>query len=144
MAETTSPQRAITTSPWRIVALVVGDALSFAVFAGVGRNQHGETSGLGALSQILGTALPFALAWFLVSPWVGAYRRAATATLRRMLTRTELAWLATYPVALLLRVILSTDHQMPLTFAIVILLANAIFLGVWRAAFALVSRLIAR
>jgi hypothetical protein len=57
-----------------------------------------------------------------------------------MLTRTELAWLASYPAALILRVILAPDHQMPLTFAIVVLLANALFLGVWRTAFALVER----
>lgn len=143
----TTPQPTTTaapTSPWRIAALVVGDALSFLVFAGVGRNTHSEASGLAALGQVALTALPFALGWFLVSPWVGAYRRAATDTVRRMLTRTELAWLASYPAALILRVLLAPDHQMPITFAIVILLANAVFLGVWRSAFALVARLIAR
>lgn len=126
--------------PWRVVALVVGDAISFLVFAGLGRNQHNEASGLGALGQIAVTAFPFALGWFLVSPWVGAYRRRATATVGRMLGRTELAWLASYPVALILRVIFAPDHQMPLSFAIVILLANAVLLGVWRSAFAFVVR----
>jgi len=146
MADTlTTPQPTTqTTSPWRIVTLAAGDAISFLVFAAAGRNQHNETSGLGALGQVALTALPFALGWFLVSPWVGAYRRAATNTVRRMLTRTELAWLATYPAALILRVIIAPDHAMPLTFAIVILLANAVFLGVWRSAFALVARLRAR
>jgi len=148
MADTiTTPQPTTTAapaSPWRIAALVAGDALSFLVFAGVGRDTHSEATGLAALGQVALTALPFALGWFLVSPWVGAYRRAATTGVRRMLTRTELAWLASYPVALLLRVIIAPDHQMPITFAIVILLANAVFLGVWRSAFALVARLIAR
>lgn len=146
MAETiTTPQpTTTTTSPWRTVALVAGDAVAFLVFAGLGRNQHGEASGLAALGQVALTALPFALGWFLVSPWVGAYRRAATNTVRRMLTRTELAWLASYPAALLLRVLIAPDHAMPVTFAIVILLANAVFLGVWRSAFALVVRLVAR
>ncbi|HZC06752.1 MAG TPA: DUF3054 domain-containing protein [Ktedonobacterales bacterium] len=142
MAETitTPPSATTTTSPWRVVTLVVGDALSFLVFAGLGRNQHGETSGLAALGQVALTALPFALGWFLVSPWVGAYRRAATDTVARMLKRTELAWIATYPVALILRVLIAPDHKMPITFAIVILLANAIILGVWRSVFALVER----
>ena len=148
MADTiTTPQPTTTAapaSPWRIAALVAGDALSFLVFAGVGRDTHSEATGLAALGQVALTALPFALGWFLVSPWVGAYRRAATTGVRRMLTRTELAWLASYPVALLLRVIIAPDHQMPITFAIVILLANAVFLGVWRSAFALAARLIAR
>ena len=147
MADTTTTPQPTTTAlpaPWRVAALVVGDAVSFLVFTGVGRDTHGEASGLAALGQVALTALPFALGWFLVSPWVGAYRRAATDTVRRMLTRTELAWLASYPVALILRVILSSDHQMPITFAIVILLANAVFLGIWRTAFALVERLLAR
>lgn len=130
--------------PWRTVGLVVGDAVSFLVFAGMGRNQHGETSGLGALGQVALTAVPFALGWFLVSPWVGAYRRKLTDTVRRMAVRTELAWLASYPVALILRVLIAPDHQMPWTFALVILLANAILLGVWRSAFAFVERLAAR
>ena len=134
-------------SRWRNVLLVAGDALSFLVFAGVGRNTHGEASGLGALGQVALTALPFALGWVLVSPWVGAYRRAATDGVRRMLTRTELAWLASYPVALILRFTLARDPSMTITqgitFAIVILLANALFLGVWRTAFALVERQIA-
>ncbi len=128
----------------RTVGLVVGDAISFLVFAGAGRNQHGESSGLGALGQIAITALPFALGWFLVSPWVGAYRRRLTDTVRRMLTRTELAWIASYPVALVLRVVIAPDHQMPWTFALVILLANAVFLGLWRVAFAFGERLVAR
>ncbi len=140
---TPPPSVRITALRWRTVLLVAGDALSFLVFAGAGRNTHGEASGLGALGQVALTALPFALGWFLVSPWVGAYRRAATAGVRRMLTRTELAWLASYPAALILRVILAPDHQMPITFAIVILLANALVLGVWRTAFALVERQIA-
>lgn len=147
MADTTTtpqPTTSVIPAPWRTVALVVGDALSFLIFTGVGRNTHGEASGLAALGQVALTALPFALGWFLVSPWVGAYRRAATDTARRMLTRTELAWLATYPAALILRVLIAPDHSMPITFAIVILLANAIFLGIWRSAFALVERLLAR
>ena len=138
-ATDTSARRAVA-SPWRTVGLVVGDALSFLVFAGLGRNQHGEASGLGALGQIALTAVPFALGWFLVSPWVGVYRRRLTDTVRRMATRTELAWLASYPVALVLRVLIAPDHRMPLSFALVILLANALILGAWRSAFAFIER----
>lgn len=133
--------------PWRTVVLVAGDALSFAIFAGTGRSQHGEASGLGALGQTLVTAAPFALGWFLVSPWVGAYRRKLTDSVPRMLGRTELAWLAAYPVAVILRLIFVRDGITPaqlIAFAMVILLANALFLGVWRAAFAFVERLLAR
>lgn len=126
-----------------MTTLIAGDALSFLIFAGVGRNTHGEASGLAALGQVAVTALPFALGWFLVSPWVGAFRRSATDTVRRMLQRTELAWLASYPAALALRVLFDPKHQMPISFAIVILLANAVFLGLWRTVFALVARALA-
>lgn len=127
---------------WRTVILVAGDAASFLVFAGVGRQQHGETSGLSALANIAVTAVPFALGWFLVSPWVGAYRRRLTDGVRRMLPRTELAWLASFPAAYLLRFLFVGVGSTPteaITFGIVILLSNAVFLGIWRGAFAAIE-----
>lgn len=123
--------------PWRVIALAGGDALAFVAFAALGRRSHGEAN---AVAEVLWTAFPFALAWFLVAPWLGAYRRAQTDGPRRMLARTELAWLASYPLALLLRWALSADHQIPLSFAAVILAANAVLLGGWRSAFALIER----
>ena len=125
---------------WRTAALVVGDAASFLVFAAVGRQTHDEASGIAALGQVAMTALPFALGWFTVSPFVGAFRRLRTVGPRRMLARTEMAWLAAWPVALLLRWAIAPDHHVPVSFAIVILLANAVFLGVWRTAFAFIER----
>ncbi|MGH2514503.1 MAG: DUF3054 domain-containing protein [Ktedonobacterales bacterium] len=125
---------------WPRIVLVAGDVVSFLVFAGVGRRTHDEASGLGALAQIAATAAPFAVGWFLVSPFVGAFRHALIGAPRRMLARTELAWLAAWPVALVLRWIFSTDHSIPLSFAIVVLLSNAVFLGVWRTLFAVVTR----
>lgn len=144
MADSLTTERPTSTAtPWRVVALIAGDALSFLIFAGVGRNTHGEVSGLAALGQVALTAAPFALGWFIVSPWVGAFRRSATDTVRRMLQRTELAWLASYPAALALRILFDPQHKMPISFAIVILLANAVFLGIWRTVFALVARALA-
>lgn len=137
-----SARRTAPAFPWRVAALVVGDAVSFLVFAGIGRNQHGETSGLGALLEIALTAAPFALGWFLVSPWLGAFRRKLTTGVGRMLARTELAWLAAFPVALVLRLVLDPQHLslgQIAAFAAVILCVNALFLGVWRGAFALVA-----
>jgi hypothetical protein len=126
--------------PWRVAALVAGDALSFLVFAAAGRRTHSEASGLSALSQIAATALPFALGWFAVSPFVGAFRRSKTTAPLRMLVRTELAWLVAWPATLLLRWAIAPDHSVPASFAIVILLVNAVFLGIWRSAFALIER----
>lgn len=126
--------------PWRVTALVVGDVASFLLFAAVGRRTHDEASGIAAIWQIAETALPFALGWFMVSPFLGVFRRRATSGPWRMLARTELAWLIAWPVTLLLRWAIAPDHNVPVSFAIVILLANALFLGIWRAAFAVIER----
>lgn len=123
----------------RLAALIAGDALSFVVFAAVGRHSHHEAAGLSAIGLTLATAAPFAAGWYLVAPWVGAFRRSATTGVRAMLQRTELAWLAAWPVAVLLRWALDPHHKMYASFAIVILLANAVFLGMWRSLFALIS-----
>lgn len=122
--------------PWRPAVLVAGDIVSFLVFASAGQTSHHEARTLGS---IVTTAFPFALGWFLVSPFVGAFRERFTRAVPAMLKRTELAWLCAWPAALVLRVLFAPDHQMPVSFAIVILLANAVFLGIWRGVFALVA-----
>lgn len=118
----------------RVILLIAGDALCFVVFAAMGLRSHQEGQGVG---DVLVTAYPFALAWFVVAPFLGAYRR-------RVVLRgparasAELAWLGVYPFALLARWALGPDHKMPVSFAIVILLANAILLGGWRTLFAFI------
>lgn len=132
-------RRAFTRPETRTLLLALGDALAFLVFAALGRKTHQEAAGLAALGQIVWTAVPFALGWFLIAPFAGAFRREHTETPVTMLRRTELAWLMAWPVALLLRWALSSDHQVPFSFAMVILIANAILLGGWRALFAFVA-----
>jgi hypothetical protein len=122
-----------------VAALVIGDAICFVVFAWLGRGQHHETSGLGAAGQVALTALPFALGWFVVASLLGAYRMARTDTVPRMLRTALLAWLAAWPATLLLRWAF-TGRVPPVSFAVVILLANAVLLALWRGAFALWER----
>jgi hypothetical protein len=130
--------------PWRPVILVVGDAVSFLIFAGVGRSSHGEATGLSAAIYVVGTALPFAAAWFVVASLLGAFRRPGTEGFGDMLQRTEIAWVCTWPVAMLVRFAADRVRSLPLNsgffaFAAVVLITNAIFLGAWRSVFALVS-----
>jgi Protein of unknown function (DUF3054) len=122
----------------RIAGLVAGDAVAFLVFAAVGRGSHHEATGLGAMADVVVTAAPFAIAWFVVAPFVGVYRRSRTATTTAMLVRTALAWLASWPAALLLRWAF-TGRVPPLSFALVTLIANLVFLSIWRGLFAAVA-----
>ncbi len=129
---------------WRPVILVVGDAISFLIFASAGRSSHGEATGFSAALYVVGTALPFAASWFVVASVLGAFSRSATATFSKMLLRTELAWVCTWPLAMLVRFLADRVRGLPLNsgffaFAAVVLITNAIFLGAWRSVFALIS-----
>jgi hypothetical protein len=128
----------------RTIALIAGDACVFLIFAAVGRASHHEASGLAAFGLVVLTALPFALGWFVVAPFSGVYRESVTTHLRPLLGRTALGWLCAWPVAMLLRW-LFTLQDPPLSlgnwvsFALVVLVANLLFLSIWRGLFALVA-----
>jgi hypothetical protein len=116
----------------RIGTLALGDLIVFLIFATIGRRSHGEAASLSNLWQIFLTALPFAAGWFLVSPFVGAYRRSLMSSPRKMAQRTILAWILSWPVAMALRGIF-VDHAIPpATFAAIALLTNLVLLLVWR------------
>ena|SRR5579862_3837755 len=129
---------------WRLVGLIVGDACVFLIFAAVGRASHHETSGLVVFWQVVQTAAPFALGWFVVAPFLGVYRDAVTSKLRSMLGHTALGWLCAWPAAMVLRW-LFTLNDAPLSigswisFSLVVLITNMLFLSVWRTLFALVA-----
>ena len=120
-----------------VIMLVIGDLLCFLIFVAFGRNSHGEASGFAAIPQIVITALPFAAGWFLVSPFVGAFRHKILAQPRSMVIRTAVAWLIAWPVAMLLRGIFVDHNVPPLSFAIIVLLFNMLLLLLWRWPFAL-------
>jgi len=122
-----------------VIVLIIGDVICFLIFAAVGRNTHGEASGFAAIPQIIITALPFAIGWFLVSPFVGVFRREIVAQPRAMAIRTALAWLLSWPVTMLLRGIFVDHRTPPISFAIVVLLFNMAFLLLWRWLFALTN-----
>lgn len=119
----------------RRALLIAGDVAAFLVFAAIGRRSHGEAAGLDAFLAVAATAAPFIAGWWLTAPFVGAYRRAATAGLGPMLQRTALAWLIAWPVGLALRALL-LGRGIPVSFAIVTLLTNALIICGWRALFA--------
>jgi hypothetical protein len=119
----------------RIIGLAIGDTLVFLVFATIGIRSHDEAL---SVPKILITAAPFIVAWFLVSPFIGAFRRGLELRPGKMVQRTLLAWLACWPVALLLRGLIEWKVP-PLSFALVTLITNTLFFLVWRWPFALIS-----
>ncbi|MGH2389100.1 MAG: DUF3054 domain-containing protein [Chloroflexota bacterium] len=111
---------------------ILGDAAAFLLFAGLGRNQHHESGG--ALMTLV-IAAPFLAAWFAVAGFLGLLgnawlRRGAVGSLKLV----GIAWLIAWPIALLLRAVLQR-RGVTLSFALVALIVNAIFLVGWRGAY---------
>ncbi len=125
----------------RLANLVIGDILVFLVFSVIGRISHGEPVGLTALPQVVGTAAPFAAGWFIVAPFVGAYRRDITARPREMAKRTAFAWVLACPVGLTLRGIFVDHGAPPFSFAVITLLFVLIIMLLWRWPYALTNSL---
>ncbi len=121
------------------LVLSIGDGIAFLAFAAAGRNTHAEAAGLDAIPQIIETAAPFVIGWFLIAPMVGAYRADVTNNPKRMLARTALAWLIAWPIGLGLRALIR-QSGIPISFALVALVVVLAIVGIWRLAFALVTR----
>jgi hypothetical protein len=120
----------------RIILLLIGDALVFLIFSAIGRRSHGEEAGFDAFLQIVWTAAPFAIGWFVTAPFTGAYRRGLEVQPGRMAAHTLLSWIPGWVVGFALRGLL-VDHAVPpLTFGIVSFVSNAILLLLWRLPFA--------
>lgn len=122
-----------TSNGQRIATLAVGDVLVFLIFAVLGMRSHSEGV---TVPSVLLVAAPFIVAWFLVSPFVGAFRRGLEVQPRRMVQRTLLSWVAAWPVALLFRGLIRGEVP-PLSFALVTLFTNMLLLLLWRWPYAL-------
>ena len=120
-----------------LVSLVVGDILVFIIFAVLGDTSHGKLSGLASVFHSIVVALPFIAGWFLVSPFMGLFRRDILTQPRRMAIRTLLAWLPAWVIAMILRGIF-VDHGVPApVFMGIALVFNLALLEIWRWPFAL-------
>jgi hypothetical protein len=121
----------------RTIFLVIGDAIVFLVFAFIGIKNHKE-----AIDpiKIVMTAAPFALGWFIVAPFAGAFSRWKTATPKKMALYTIRAWLASLVLGMTFRGI-TVDHKVPPpSFITITLISNTILLLMWRVPFAWLTR----
>ena len=119
----------------RIAILVAGDLVAFNVVTTIGLISHGELTGLDTLGQIVIVAAPFAISWFLIAPFVGAFRADIAGQPRRILPRAALAWLIALPIGLLLWSLIRQKQIQP-AFAVVTFITNLVVLLGWRGAFA--------
>lgn len=116
--------------------LAVGDLLVLLSFVLIGRRSH-------ALSTAdffagLYTALPFVLCWFLVTPWLGLFKRDVASNLSRLLPRLLVGWAIAVPLAHVMRAWLlerPIPQGIPLTFVIVSLSYIGFVMLVWRVGF---------
>lgn len=138
-----SSEKGVMSNAWRIPTLIVGDVLVFLIFAITGRQSHNEAIGLDAFLQILVTAAPFALAWFVVAPFLGAYKRGLEIQPRKMALYTLRSWVVAWPLGIILRAFIE-NHLSAWTFWVVSLIAVSVLLLAWRWPFALSGSMRAR
>ncbi len=119
----------------RVGLLAVGDVAVFMLFAAIGRASHSEAAGFSAIAEVAQTAAPFALGWFIVSPWFGAFSADVVTHPRRMLGRTALAWLLALPIGLIARALM-IGRGSPISFAIVTFITALLMLLCWRGVYA--------
>ena len=119
----------------RAITLVAGDLVAFNVVTAIGLLSHGELASLDALGQVAIVAAPFAIGWFLIAPFAGAFRADIAGRPRRILPRAALAWLIALPIGLLLWSLIRQKQIQP-AFAVVTFITNLIVLLGWRGVFA--------
>ncbi len=118
------------------VSLAIGDVLTFLAFAALGRRAHSMGN---ALDDLIATALPFLLAWFIVAPFTGAYGAGATQTPKTAAQRSALTWLVAFPLGLLLRIPI-VGRLSHISFVLVAGLFTLLMLVGWRTLFARLTR----
>ncbi|GCE04275.1 DUF3054 domain-containing protein [Dictyobacter aurantiacus] len=126
----------------RLWMLIFGDILVFLIFSVIGRQSHGEDTGLTAVLKVVWTALPFAISWFAIAPFMGAFRRELMTEPRQMARKTGFAWLAAWPIGVILHFVF--EQHLPtvvsaITFGLVTLISNTVLLFIWRIPFAMTN-----
>lgn len=119
--------------------LVAGDLIALTAFVLVGQVDHNTVDAtnplLGALPNVLSLAIP----WLLIAGILGAFPRGSL-QLKSFLSRSLVAWIATVPVGLVVRMLWLGRGGIPLMFLLVTLAAGGLFLLGWRLIYGLIFR----
>lgn len=118
-------------NPYRLL-LLIGDVVTFLAFAALGRRAHSMGS---ALDDVMGTALPFMVAWLLVAPFTRAFGEEATDGSKSAALKALQTWAIAFPLGLLIRtpIVGRLPHY---SFAIVAGIFTLVMLTGWRAVLA--------
>lgn len=117
----------------RLCAIAIIAASDLAVFGGfvlLGKAEHGMVQE----GAFIRTALPFAIVWFVSSPWLGGYNSSTILDFKTTVWKVPVIWILCASLALLIRAILS-DRPLTTAFSLVsIVVQGGLLLG-WRSAF---------
>ena len=117
--------------------LFAGDALAIAIVTIIGFATHGEAN-LSFLPRMLAAFVPLAIAWFLISPWLGLFQSEITSD-PKQLWRPVLAMIFAGPLAVVLRGLILNGPILPI-FAVVFSATSAFGMLVWRGFYYFLSR----
>jgi hypothetical protein len=117
-----------------LTTIVIGDICVFMLFIVFGKSEHGVT----LWQSFIRTLLPFAIAWFSISPWLGSYRTSTLYSFRKIAFKIPFTWILCGVFAVIARVLI-TDSSFLITFAIVAILFQGLFLIMWRCIFMLIT-----
>ena len=118
------------------LAMVLGDLAVFLAFPILGSSEHSDT--LSPATMVRNT-VPFALAWLLLAPRLGAFPAVPPTTLRGTLVQVLKAWPVCGLAGLAMRSLVF-GRPWAWSFVIIALLVQGLLLFVWRFALTLAMR----
>lgn len=117
-----------------LILLGLGDFSVFLLFVIFGKSEHNIN-----LSQsFIRTVIPFTIAWFTISPLLGAYRFSTIYNFRKSSFKLPIIWIICGVFAIIIRSFI-LDRSIILAFIIVSILVQGILLIAWRFIFILIT-----
>jgi flagellar biosynthesis protein FliQ len=117
--------------------LIIGDILTILIITFIGFASHGE-AGLSFLPRMLAIFLPLALAWFVLSPFLGLFQQEIVSK-PNQLWRPAMVMIFAGPFAVVVRGLLLNTPIIPI-FAVVLSFTSAFGVLIWRAIILVLNR----
>lgn len=118
-------------------SLYLGDLFSILLFAIIGRQSHDISTGIAAFGDLINTAAPFIIGWFLVAPWLGAFQPEAWQSAKSAILTVLKAIVPALIVSILVRALFEGGFS-PIVFYLVAGSFMLLTLVIWRLVYALV------